>query len=272
MTTEGAAKVTERRDGIAKLVNQQGYASIEQLSELYGVSTQTIRRDILALSEENLVIRHHGGAGAASSMVNVSYNVRRISMLDEKRNLARAAATLIRPTSQSMFISGGSTMEILAQEIAGLTTLCVITNNIHAAFHLYSKRDIDLIMPSGRVRHHNGGIIGPSAIEFIKNFHVDFLFMGIGAVSSDGTLLDYDFDEAMLMKQMMANARKVVLVTDGSKFDKSATAQVGHLSEVSVLVTDRKPPQTIQRLLQTHDVSLMLPSSTGTVIVSDSAE
>ena len=81
-------KVKERREGIANLVNRKGYASIEFLAEKYDVSTQTIRRDILALSGDKLVTRHHGGAGSASSLVNISYDVRRISMLDEKQRLA----------------------------------------------------------------------------------------------------------------------------------------------------------------------------------------
>ena len=259
MKDEGKKKVSERRETITKLVNQQGYASIEQLAELQGVSTQTIRRDILVLSRDNLVTRHHGGAGSASSVLNTSYKVRRISMLEEKRELGKAAAAMVRP-SQSMFISGGSTMEIVAQELARLSSICVITNNIHAAFHLYSKKEIDLLMPCGRVRHHNGGIVGPAAIDFIGNFQADYMLMGIGAISAEGLLLDYDYDEAMIMKRMMENAREVILVTDGSKFGKSAIAQVGHLSDVSCLVTDRQPSDNIRQSMVEHNISLIIPS------------
>lgn len=259
MKDEGKKKVSERRETITKLVNQQGYASIEQLAELHGVSTQTIRRDILVLSRDNLVTRHHGGAGSASSVLNTSYKVRRISMLEEKRELAKATAAMVRP-SQSMFISGGSTMEIVAQELSRLSSICVITNNIHAAFHLYSKKEIDLLMPCGRVRHHNGGIVGPAAIDFIGNFQADYMLMGIGAISAEGLLLDYDYDEAMIMKRMMENAREVILVTDGSKFGKSAIAQVGHLSDVSCLVTDRQPSDNIRQSMVEHNISLIIPS------------
>lgn len=259
MKEEGKSKVSDRREAIAKLVNQLGYASIEQLAELHAVSHQTIRRDILVLSRDNQVTRHHGGAGSASSVVNSSYNVRRISMLEEKRELARAAAAMVRP-SQSMFISGGSTMEIVAQEISRLSSICVITNNIHAAFYLYSKKEIDLLMPCGRVRHHNGGIVGSAAIDFIDNFHADYMIMGIGAISPDGLLLDYDYDEAMTMKRMMDNAREVILVTDGSKFGKNAIAQVGHLSDISCLVTDRHPSPNIRKIMAEHNVSLVIPA------------
>ena len=133
-------------------------------------------------------------------------------------------------------------MEIVAQQLSRLSTLCVITNNIHAASHLYSNREIELLMPSGRVRHHNGGIVGQGAIEFVEKFQADCLLMGIGAISPDGLLLDYDYEEAMLMNKMMSNAREKILVTDGSKFEKNAIALVGHLKDITCLVTDQPPP------------------------------
>jgi DeoR/GlpR family transcriptional regulator of sugar metabolism len=258
MKKDTRSKVVGRRLEIANLVNAQGYASIEYLSNKYGVSTQTIRRDILALSKDSLVTRLHGGAGSVSTLVNISYDARRISMLEEKQRIAAAAVTLIRP-SQSIFMTGGSTMEIVAKELSAFSTLCIITNNIHAAMHLYSKNDIELLMPCGRVRHHNGCIIGPATIEFISNFQTDFLIMGIGAISAEGLLLDYDYEEAMLMDRMMKNARQVILVTDTSKFEKSATAQVGHLRDISYLVTNKKPPPLFCELVAEHNVSLIIP-------------
>lgn len=259
MKKDTSSKVVGRREEIAHLVNTQGYASIEFLSDKHGVSTQTIRRDIQALSVENLVTRLHGGAGSVSSLVNVSYDARRISMLEEKELIAVAAATLIG-SSHSVFMTGGSTMEIVAKELSVIPTLCIITNNIHAAVHLYSKKNIELLMPCGRVRHHNGAIIGPASMEFIANFQTDYLIMGIGAISPEGRLLDYDYEEAMLMGRMMKNARETILVTDHTKFEKSATAQVGHLRDISYLVTDQKPPPQFCDLITEHNVSLIIPA------------
>ncbi len=258
MKKDISSKVFGRRENIANLVNAQGYASIEYLADKYGVSTQTVRRDILALSKENLVTRLHGGAGSVSSLVNVSYDARRISMLEEKQMLAATTASLIG-SSHSVFMTGGSTMEIVAKELAQIPTLCIITNNIHAAVHLYSKKNIELLMPCGRVRHHNGCIIGPATMEFIGNFQTDYLVMGIGAISPEGLLLDYDYEEAMLMDRMMKNARERILVTDHTKFEKSATAQVGHLRDLSYLVTNQKPSAQFCDLITEHNVSLVIP-------------
>lgn len=257
MEQDTCNKVTKRREQIARLVNAQGYASIEFLADEYTVSTQTIRRDILALSRENLVTRLHGGAGSVSSLINVSYDARRISMLQEKQGLAQSAAMLIKE-SRSIFITGGSTMEIMAKELAMIPTLCIITNNLHAAIHLYDKSDIELLMPCGKVRHHNGCIVGPAALEFIDNFQTDFLIMGIGAISVEGRLLDYDYEESMLMGRMMKNARETILVTDHTKFEKSATAQVGHLRDLSYLVTDKTPSSAFCELIAEHNVKLIV--------------
>ena len=258
MNKENKVKVADRREGIAKTVNELGYASIDFLADHYSVSTQTIRRDILVLSESNLVTRHHGGAGSVSSLVNLSYDIRRISMLDTKRSLARKAAGMIRP-SQSLFISGGSTMEIVSKELSRLSTLCVITNSIHVALHLHNQKEIELMMPCGRVRHQNGGLVGQAAIDFVSRFQPDYLLMGIGAISLDGLLLEYDYEEAMLMNRMMKNARDVILVTDNSKFEKRAIAQVGHLGDISCLITDREPPAKIQELMKQYNVKLTMP-------------
>lgn len=258
MRKEPRSKVASRREEIATLINQIGYASIEQLADKFAVSTQTIRRDIYDLADQQLVSRHHGGAGSVSSMINVSYDARRISMLEEKQRLATSAAHLIR-SSQSIFMTGGSTMEIVAKELSEIPTLCIITNNIHAALHLYSKKDIELLMPCGKVRHHNGCIVGPAAMDFITNFHTDFLIMGIGAISQEGRLLDYDYEESMLMGQMMRNAKETILVTDHTKFEKSATAQVGHLQDLSYLITDKNPPAQFRELIDEHNVKLIVP-------------
>jgi DeoR family glycerol-3-phosphate regulon repressor len=156
-------------------------------------------------------------------------------------------------------MTGGSTMEIVAKELSSHSTLCIITNNIHAAIHLYSKKEIDLLMPCGRVRHHNGCIIGPATMEFIGNFQTDFLIMGIGAISPEGLLLDYDYEEAMLMDKMMKSSREIILATDHTKFNKSATAQVGLLRDVSYLVTDQEPPAHFRELMAEHNVTLIIP-------------
>lgn len=255
-------KVQVRRELIYKLINEQGFASIEFLAEECGVSTQTIRRDIQALCDDNMITRHHGGASPTSSLLNTSYEVRRISLLPEKRKLAAEAVRQLTPGSM-LFLSAGSTMEMVAHELTALSCIRVLTNNLHAAIHLYREEEIDLLMPGGQVRMSNGGLVGPSAIEFVSNFRADFMIMGIGAVSPDGLLLEYDYNEGMLMRSMMQNANKVVLVTDSTKFKRHATVRAGHISDVDILVTDKEPPVPIGEICRSSNVSVVIPQDVG---------
>lgn len=251
-------KVQSRRELISKLVNEQGFASLEFLAEKCGVSTQTIRRDLQALCDDNMITRHHGGASPNSSLLNTSYDVRRISLLPEKRELAAEAVRQIAP-NRMLFLSAGSTMEVVAQELKKLSSICVLTNNLHAAIHLYREENIDLFMSCGQVRKSNGGIVGTNSIDFVSNFRVDYMIMGIGAISPDGLLLEYDYNEGLLMRRMMQNANKVILVTDSTKYERNATVKVAHLSDVDILVTDQEPPVAIADICSSNNVRVVIP-------------
>lgn len=252
-------KVQSRRELIVKLTNEQGFASLEYLAEKCGVSTQTIRRDLQALYKDNLVTRHHGGASPNSSLLNTSYDVRRISLLPEKRKLAAEAVRQLSP-NRMLFLSAGSTMEVVSQELKNMSSMCVLTNNLHAAMHLYREENIDLFMCCGHVRKSNGGIVGTNSIDLVSNFRTDYMLMGIGAISPDGFLLEYNYDEGMLMRRMMQNANCVILVTDSTKYGRNATVKVAHLSDVDILVTDKKPPVPIVDICQSNNVQIAIPA------------
>lgn len=74
-------KQTQRHNGIIELVKQQGYVSTEELVEHFSVSPQTIRRDLNELAEQNLILRHHGGAALPSSSVNTPWHDRKATQM-----------------------------------------------------------------------------------------------------------------------------------------------------------------------------------------------
>ena len=233
-------KGDERREQIFELVRRRGFVVIEALARQFGVSSQTIRRDINALCNSHLLVRHHGGAGLAPGIVNTDYAARRISQISEKEAIAEAIADFI-PDGASLFMTIGTTMEIIARALSRRAGLRVITNNLPAASVLHPQADIEVSVPGGTVRSHNGGIVGAPAIQFLEQFRVDFAIMSTGAVEDDGTFLDFYADEVTVARAMMNNARCVLLAVDSSKFSRRAPVRQGHLSEVSALFTDTIP-------------------------------
>lgn len=125
-------KQTQRHDAIIELVKKQGYVSTEELVEHFSVSPQTIRRDLNDLAEQNMILRHHGGAALPSSSVNTPWHDRKATQTEEKERIARKVAAQI-PNGSTLFIDIGTTPEAVAHALLGHSNLRIVTNNLNVA-------------------------------------------------------------------------------------------------------------------------------------------
>ena len=112
-------------------------------------------------------------------------------------------------------------------------------------------------MAGGVLRHADGGIVGEAAVDFMRQFKVDFAVIGASAIDPDGSLLDYDYREVKVTKTIMENARHVILAADSTKFERTAPVRVGHLSQVTTLVTDRCPSPEFATIAKDSDTQLI---------------
>ncbi len=251
--------MNQRQQEILQLVQQHGYVSIETLAQHFSVTPQTVRRDINALCDQNLLTRYHGGAGLSSSVENVEYTARQVMLQKEKREIAEMTARLV-PNHASVFINIGTTTEEVARALQGHTGLRIITNNLNVASILHNNGSFEIIVAGGVVRPNDGGITGKATIDFISQFKVDFGIIGISSIEADGALLDFDYDEVRATQAIIENSRQVFLVADHSKFDRSAMVRLGSISQVDALFTDQLPPPHIKTLLDESNVSLHIPT------------
>ena len=107
----------------------------------------------------------------------------------------RAVAAQI-PDHASLFINSGTTTEAIARELQNHRGLKIITNNLHVAAQLSAKADFEVLVAGGTVRS-DGGIVGQAAVDFIQQFKVDYAIVGISGIDEDGSLLDFDYQEAV---------------------------------------------------------------------------
>lgn len=173
-------KQTQRHNGIIELVKQQGYVSTEELVEHFSVSPQTIRRDLNELAEQNLILRHHGGAALPSSSVNTPWHDRKATQTEEKERIARKVAEQI-PNGSTLFIDIGTTPEAVAHALLNHSNLRIVTNNLNVANTLMVKEDFRIILAGGELRSRDGGIIGEATLDFISQFRLDFGILGKAA-------------------------------------------------------------------------------------------
>jgi DeoR family glycerol-3-phosphate regulon repressor len=106
------------------------------------------------------------------------------------------------------------------------------------------------------VRKSDGGVVGEATVDFIRQFKVDYGVIGASAIDEEGTILDYDFREVSVAREIIRNSRRKVLVADSMKFERSAPVRIGHLREIDVFVTDRPPPQPVLEICREHAVRL----------------
>lgn len=246
---------TRRQADILALARDAGRVSVEGLAARFAVAPQTIRRDLNEICGRRALTRVHGGAIVAGGVENLAYDARKLVAQPHKQLIGQAAAALV-PNDTSLFINLGTTTEEVARALAGHTGLLVITNNLHVAVELHRKPAIEVVVAGGAVRRGDGGIVGASAVEHIRQFRVDLAVIGISAIDADGTLLDFDTREVQVSRAIIGNARRVMLVTDNSKFSRAAPVRIAHLSDVDLLVTDRLPSAEVAALCERHGVAV----------------
>jgi DeoR family glycerol-3-phosphate regulon repressor len=231
-----------RQAELLEAVKAMGSMTVEALAERFGVTLQTVRRDINLLVDAGLLARFHGGARTpASTTENIAYRQRQRMNEAAKRRIARAVAERV-PDGSSLIVNIGTTTEAVARELLHRKGLRVITNNLNVAAILADKADFEVIVAGGVVRSRDRGVIGEAAIEFMRQFRVDIGLIGISGLETDGTLRDFDYREVKVARAIIAQSRQVWLAADHSKFNRPAMVEVGTLSQVDRLFTDAPPP------------------------------
>ncbi|MBY6197253.1 DeoR/GlpR family transcriptional regulator [Vibrio hangzhouensis] len=250
-------KQTQRHREILAMLSERGFLNTEEFVEVFGVSPQTIRRDLNDLAKQGLVTRHHGGASLHSSTENEAYSARKVSYQDEKNRIARELVKRI-PNSSSLFIDIGTTTEAVATALLEHKDLKIVTNNINVANILRVKDDFTVIVAGGQIRNKDGGIIGEAAKEFIEQFRLDYGIIGISGIHEDGSLLDFDFSEVRIAQAIIACSGQTILAADSTKFNRGAMVNLGHISQVDAFYTDEMPPQELVDILEQNEVDLQV--------------
>ncbi len=230
-----------RKPEIINIARREGRVTVESLVEVFGVTPQTIRRDLTELAEAGQLERVHGGAMLPSNTENIAYTERRRLNHASKVDIARECAKHI-PNDSSVFLNIGTTTEAVAAELTNHKGLLVVTNNLNIAVNLSGHPEIDVIVAGGNLRGSDGGMTGEITRDVISQFRFDFAVIGCSALHEDGDILDFDTQEVGVSRAILSRSEKVFLVADASKFERKAPARIASMSDLDAIFTDREPP------------------------------
>lgn len=233
-----------RLNDILDLARRQGKVSTDSLARAFGVTVQTARRDLTALCDAGHLLRVYGGAVLPSGTRNIGHADRVGLHSEGKERMAAEVARRI-PDSASVFLDIGTTLEAVARRLTGHRNLMVITNNLHAGNALADAPGVELILTGGLLRSADGGLVGETTAEFVRQFRPDYALLGASALSRDGDALDYDFREVRVAQTVMGLASRSWLMADHSKFARSAPVRIGRVADFDAFFTDTAPPADV---------------------------
>jgi DeoR/GlpR family transcriptional regulator of sugar metabolism len=228
----------QRQHRIVKYIQERKEATVLELSEHFGISVATVRRDLQRLDEEGQVQRVHGGAlSAGRAAPEPSVLQRMADNAADKRAIGRAAADLVMD-GETVFVGSGTTTVEVARSLALRHNLTVVTNALNIANVFAGNPDVTLILLGGLLRHSELSLIGHLTEQSMKELHTDKVLMGMRAVSAHYGLSNDYLPETLTDRAIMGLASEIIVVADHTKLGKVSTVWVAPISSIHTVVTD----------------------------------
>ena len=252
-----SSKKKKRREAISALVLEQGSATVGSLAENLNVSMQTIRRDVDALCENDMLHRVHGRIESRKEVLNTPFDQRTDANPSGKQAIGEATAQLI-PDGSTVFMSIGSMPLSVAHALRSRKNLTVITNNLNVAMALSHEISNRIIIPEGELRLPDRDILGNDVLDFFGRYRAEFAVFGVAGVDMDGSLLDFHTAEVQVRQKIRDNAQQSILVVDQSKLGRQAPALGDNIADIDTIVMDRRPGPAFAPLLEQIEDRLVL--------------
>lgn len=263
--SDGVRLPAGRKAEIAAFVGEMDQVTVATLSARFGVSSDTIRRDLDQLDADGVLIRTHGGAVSLSAMrvTERKLDVRMQLQTTAKERIGELAATLVENASVIM-INAGTTSLALARHLRNHRELTIATNNLRIPAEVSPKAVNDLYLFGGAVRFAGQSTVGPVSFRVAGRnsdleLRCDLALISVGAVSADVGYSTSNVAEAVMMGEMISRASRVAILADSSKFGSPLFAQVAELGRADYLVTDAAPPAELATALQRAGVKVLVP-------------
>jgi DeoR family fructose operon transcriptional repressor len=226
----------ERQTEVLRLLQTEHRVESARLAELFGVSAESVRKDLAQLEARQLLRRVHGGAIPCQRQQDEPNVASRTERAEQKLAIARHALHFV-PDGGTVLLDAGTTTARLAELLPTTRELVVYTNSVPVLATLL-RRGIAAVSLGGRVRPQTMAAVGPLTIDALARINVDVAFLGTNALSFSRGLTTPDVEEARVKQEMLAAARQRVFLVDTSKFDRESHARHATLADVDVLVTD----------------------------------
>lgn len=253
-------KAEQRREWIINELYRNKKVQVSALAQTFGVSEETVRRDLDKLDKEGIAQKNYGGA-VLSAPVNrdPSYASRHDLNLEAKRRIAEQVLGLVHDGDSVMADTSSTAFEALRLLTERKSNLTLITNSL-VALSAFQQSGHRLIGTGGTLGASTSSFVGPDAARTIERYNADVTLLGCKALSMHGGICDSNEAESELKLLMRRQANKTILLADRSKFDRLAFIRLFDFGQIDFVVTDRQPPEEWGEFLRGRGVTLVCRS------------
>ena len=249
----------ERRNEILMKLQAERRVVVSELSQLYDVSEETIRRDLEKLVNEGVAIKSYGGAVInENANLEVPFNIRKNYNVIGKQKIAEQIAAMVKD-GESLMLDASSTAVYIAKALKEKKNLTVITNSIEIIVELMDMPEWKVLSTGGLSREGSFALVGPQTDKMLKSYHVDKAVISCKGFDLESGITDSDELHANNKITMLGAAGKKILAVDKSKFDKTAFTAIGALDDITTVVTEEEPDRRWLQAFEEAGIECVYP-------------
>lgn len=231
----------ERRNRILDKLQEEKKVVVSELSDLFEVSEETIRRDLDKLDKEGLAIKSYGGAVLAeNNNVDMPFNVRKKKNMQGKRIIANIIKDLIYD-GDHIIVDPSTTAVAIVKALREKKRLTIVTNSIEILVELTDASGWDIISTGGTLKENYLALVGPRALEGISSFFADKLILSCKGIDMEKGITDANEMFSQVKRTMLHSAKQKILAVDSTKFEKVSFSKICDISDIDMVVTDVRP-------------------------------
>lgn len=249
----------DRLERIRQMVRLEKKVIVADLSKMFDVAPETIRRDLEKLEKEGLVVRTYGGAvlNQTDSSEKIDFVKRSKTNVAEKQTIGFLVSKLISPNASIGCDASSTVMEAL-KCLSDREDVLVLTNSVKVVREMDQSR-FGILLTGGRVNRQSYSMQGGVARSTIQEYHLDLVMISCKGMSNEGGIFDSHELEADVKKTLLEQGRRAILLIDHTKFGRVAFVKFTDLEIIDVIVTDRKPSDEWMRLFNRNDIEVIYP-------------
>ncbi len=233
----------ERQKHITEMIEKEKSVKVIELSKIFDVTEETIRRDLEKIEKQGILKRTYGGAILISHEVkdteDTPFSLRIKENITSKQKIALGVSGMLGEGEVIMLDSSTTCLEVV-KNIEKSKRLTIITNSISILTELSAHDEINVVSTGGTLRKRSLSLIGPTAKDNIKNYYADKAVISCKGVDIQKGVMDTNELEVEMKKAMIGCSKEIILAVDSTKMQKISMYKLVGLSEVDYIVTDQE--------------------------------